>query len=107
MSIRVRTSTAAPLDSARASAISTATSTPYRRRLRRVAPVPAPDLSNSFGSVLDTATDAALNGMNIILPVDGMSSTELYAEQYVAWHMVNAPGVSQKTTLTKIDMIKF
>jgi nicotinamidase-related amidase len=59
------------------------------------------------GAVLDTATDAALNGMNIILPVDGMSSTELYAEQYVAWHMVNAPGVSQKTTLTKIDMIKF
>ena len=59
------------------------------------------------GAVLDTATDAALNGMNIILPVDGMSSTELYAEQYVAWHMVNAPGVSQKTTLTQIDMIKF
>ncbi|NTG87687.1 cysteine hydrolase [Agrobacterium rhizogenes] len=61
----------------------------------------------SEGAVLDTATDAALNGMNIILPVDGMSSTELYAEQYVAWHMVNAPGVSQKTTLTRIDMIKF
>jgi nicotinamidase-related amidase len=61
----------------------------------------------SEGAVLDTATDAALNGMNIILPVDGMSSTELYAEQYVAWHMVNAPGVSQKTTLTRIDMIEF
>lgn len=61
----------------------------------------------SEGAVLDTATDAALNGMNIILPVDGMSSTELYGEQYVAWHMVNAPGVSQKTTLTRIDMIKF
>jgi hypothetical protein len=25
----------------------------------------------------------------------------------VAWHMVNAPGVAQKTTLTSIDMIKF
>ena len=61
----------------------------------------------SEGAVLDTATDAALNGMNIILPVDGMSSTEPYAEQYVAWHMVNAPGVSQKTTLTSIGMIKF
>ncbi|NKJ09947.1 isochorismatase family protein [Rhizobium sp. SG741] len=61
----------------------------------------------SEGAVLDTATDAALNGMNIILPVDGMSSTELYGEQYVAWHMVNAPGVAQKTTLTSIDMIKF
>ncbi|AYG67473.1 MULTISPECIES: isochorismatase family protein [unclassified Rhizobium] len=61
----------------------------------------------SEGAVLDTATDAALNGMNIVLPVDGMSSTELYGEQYVAWHMVNAPGVSQKTTLTSIDRIKF
>ncbi|MDL2401838.1 cysteine hydrolase family protein [Rhizobium mayense] len=61
----------------------------------------------SEGAVLDTATDAALNGMNIILPVDGMSSTELYGEQYVASHMVNAPGVSQKTTLTRSDMIKF
>ena len=61
----------------------------------------------SEGAVLDTATDAALNGMNIVLPVDGMSSTELYGEQYVAWHMVNAPGVSQKTTLTSIDKIKF
>lgn len=59
------------------------------------------------GAVLDTATDAALNGMNIVLPVDGMSSTELYGEQYVAWHMVNAPGVAQKTTLTSIDRIKF
>jgi hypothetical protein len=46
-------------------------------------------------------------GMNIILPVDGMSSTEPYAEQYVAWHMMNAPGVSAKTTLTSIDQIKF
>jgi nicotinamidase-related amidase len=59
------------------------------------------------GAVLDTATDAALKGMSIILPVDGMSSTELYAEQYVAWHMVNAPGVSASTTLTALDMISF
>jgi nicotinamidase-related amidase len=59
------------------------------------------------GAVLDTATDAALKGINIILPVDGMSSTEPYAEQYVAWHMTNAPGVAAKTTLTKIDMISF
>ena len=61
----------------------------------------------SEGAVLDTATHAALNGMHIILPVDGMSSTELYAEQYVAWHMMNAPGVSTKTTLTSIDQISF
>jgi nicotinamidase-related amidase len=62
----------------------------------------------SEGAVLDTATDAALRkGMNIVVPVDGMSSTDLYAEQYVAWHLTHAPGVSAKVTLTKINMIKF
>jgi len=59
------------------------------------------------GAVLDTATDAALQGMNVIVPVDGMSSTDLYAEQYVAWHFVHAPGVSAKTTLTESSQIKF
>jgi nicotinamidase-related amidase len=61
----------------------------------------------SEGAVLDTGTDAALHGMNIVVPVDGMSSTELYAEQYVAWHLTHAPGVAQKTTLTRSDMIGF
>ncbi len=59
------------------------------------------------GAVLNTAAYAALKGMNVILPVDGMSSTDPYAEQYVAWHFANAPGVSAKTVLTDIDDIKF
>jgi nicotinamidase-related amidase len=59
------------------------------------------------GAVLNTASDAALKGMNVVVPVDGMSSFELYAEQYVAWHLTHAPGVSPKVTLTRIDMIKF
>ena len=57
------------------------------------------------GAVLDTATDAALHGFDIVVPVDGMSSTEPYAEQYVAWHLAHAPGVAQKTRLTRIDAI--
>lgn len=61
----------------------------------------------SEGAVLDTATDAALNGMKIIVPVDGMSSTDLYAEQYVAWHLTHAPGVAAKVTLTRIGLLKF
>ena len=61
----------------------------------------------SEGAVLNTAAYAALKGMNVILPVDGMSSTDPYAEQYVAWHFANAPGVSAKTVLTTIDEIKF
>ncbi len=61
----------------------------------------------SEGAVLNTAAYAALKGMNVILPVDGMSSADPYAEQYVAWHFANAPGVSAKTVLTDIDEIKF
>jgi nicotinamidase-related amidase len=61
----------------------------------------------SEGAVLDTGTHAALRGTNVVVPVDGMSSTELYAEQYVAWHFTHAPGVSAKTVLTRIDLIGF
>jgi nicotinamidase-related amidase len=59
------------------------------------------------GAVLNTAADAAFHGMNVVIPVDGMSSTEPYAEQYVAWHMTHAPGVAQKTTLTTLDRLGF
>jgi nicotinamidase-related amidase len=58
------------------------------------------------GAVLQTASYAALLGMNVILPVDGISG-ESYAEQYTAWHFTSAPGMAARTTLTKSDMIKF
>jgi nicotinamidase-related amidase len=59
------------------------------------------------GAVLQTASDAALKGLNVIVPVDGMSASDLYPEQYVAWHLSHAPGVAPRVTLTKIDMMKF
>jgi nicotinamidase-related amidase len=59
------------------------------------------------GAVLDTATDAALKGMNVIVPVDGMSAADLYPEQYVAWHLTHAPGVAPRVTLTRTDLITF
>jgi nicotinamidase-related amidase len=59
------------------------------------------------GAVLYTASSAAFRGLKVIVPVDGMSSQTAYAEQYVAWHLVNGPTVSKFVTLTKVDMIKF
>ena len=59
------------------------------------------------GAVLDTGTDAALHGMSVVVPVDTMSSTERYAEQYVAWHFTHAPGVSARTILTRVDLLGF
>jgi hypothetical protein len=44
--------------------------------------------------------------MQVVLPVDGMSAESTYAEQYTAWHLANAPRVSAKVILTKIDLLK-
>jgi len=59
------------------------------------------------GAVLHTATGAAMRGFRVIIPVDGMSAGTLYAEQYTAWHLLNAPGTRRSTTLTRFDMIGF
>ncbi len=58
------------------------------------------------GAVLNTGSQAAFRGLQVIVPVDGMSAENTYFEQYTAYHMANAPGVGQQVTLTKIDMIK-
>ena len=60
----------------------------------------------AHGAVLYTASGAAFRGMQVILPVDSMSAENTYAEQYTAWHLANAPRVSSKVILTKIDLIK-
>ena len=60
------------------------------------------------GAVLYTASGAALHGMNVIVPVDGMSSEDLYLRASHRWLLARAPAVSgRKVTLTKIDMMKF
>ena len=59
------------------------------------------------GAVLFTAAGAALRGMNVIVPIDGMSALDPYAELTAAYTLANAPLISSKTTLTTIDMIKF
>ena len=60
----------------------------------------------AHGAVLYTASGAALRGLKVIVPVDGMSDNP-YSEQYTAWHLTNAPLVSRNVTLTKFDLIKF
>lgn len=61
----------------------------------------------AHGAVLYTASGAALRGMHVILPVDGISAESLYPEQYTVWHLLNAPRISNQTTITKIDRITF
>jgi nicotinamidase-related amidase len=57
------------------------------------------------GAVLHTATGASMRGLNVIVPVDGMSAGTLYAEQYTAWHLLNAPGTRARASLTTLEMI--
>jgi len=59
------------------------------------------------GAVLYTGTGAALRGMKVIVPVDGLSSEALYAEQLTVWQLANGPGFGKMVTLTRSDMIKF
>lgn len=59
------------------------------------------------GAVLNTAMAAALRGLKVVVVVDGISSTTLYGEQYTAWHLLNAPGISGKAILTRSDQIRF
>jgi len=61
----------------------------------------------AHGAVLYTASGAALRGMKVIVPIDGLSAESLYPEQYTVWHLVNAPRVSGQVTITRSDLIGF
>ena len=61
--------------------------------------------TSAHGAVLNTATGAALRGFEVIVPVDGMSANEAYAEQYTAWHVANSPGTRNRVKLTKISLV--
>ena len=62
----------------------------------------------AHGAVLYTGSIAALKGMKVIVPVDGMSSEDLFYEQATAWLLAKGTGgIGTNVTLTKSDMIKF
>jgi nicotinamidase-related amidase len=61
----------------------------------------------AHGAVMYTASGAVLRGMKVILPVDGMSANDAFPEQYVAWHLTNAPVIGPNVTLTKFELLKF
>ncbi len=50
---------------------------------------------------------AAFRGSGVIVPVDGMSAADSYADFSTAYTLLDAPSLSAKSTLTTADMIKF
>jgi nicotinamidase-related amidase len=61
----------------------------------------------AHGAVLYTASSAAMHGMKVIVPVDGISGDIPYAEQYTIWHLANVPIIGPAFTLTTIDQVTF
>jgi nicotinamidase-related amidase len=59
------------------------------------------------GAVLYTASGAALRGVKIVIPVDGMSGRDLFEEQLTAWQLAHGPGFANLVTMTRGDMITF
>jgi nicotinamidase-related amidase len=58
------------------------------------------------GAVLGTTIGSVVRGFKVILPVDGMASSDLFYEQYVVVHVLNAPGTKGNVIITKMNMIK-
>lgn len=61
--------------------------------------------TSAHGAVLHTATGAAQRRLEVIVPIDGISASETYAEQYTIWHLANSPGTRRNVTLTRSDWI--
>lgn len=61
----------------------------------------------AHGAVLHTASGAALRGLKVIVPADGISAETFYPEQYTVWHLLNAPRIGGQTTVTKTELVGF
>ena len=62
--------------------------------------------TSAEGAIMGTLLGGAVLGYKMIVPVDGMSSGDPYAEQYVAYSTLNSPATRRNAVLTKIDMIE-
>lgn len=62
--------------------------------------------SAAEGAVMQTAASAAFRGFDVVVPVDGMVSSTLYNEQYVAWNLTHAPRLPERITLSAVSLIE-
>jgi nicotinamidase-related amidase len=59
------------------------------------------------GAILYTASEAAFRDYQVVVPIDGVSAENLYAEQIALWQLVNGPRLAGHVKLTRTDMIGF
>jgi nicotinamidase-related amidase len=60
----------------------------------------------AHGAVLNTAAAAALKGFKVVVPVEGLSAEDPFAELYTVWHLANAPRISTVTVITSVEGIR-
>jgi nicotinamidase-related amidase len=64
--------------------------------------------TSAHGAVFYTASAAALRGLQTVVPVDGMSADDPFAELSAAWILVNAPAsVSTNVIVTRSNLIRY
>jgi nicotinamidase-related amidase len=64
--------------------------------------------TSAHGAAMYTASAAALRGLKTLVPVDGMSADDPFAELAAAWIIANAPAsITAHTVLTRSDMIQY
>ena len=61
--------------------------------------------SAAEGAVMETAASAAFRGFDVVVPVDGMVSSTLYNEQYVAWNLTHAPRLPERVKLSAVGLV--
>jgi nicotinamidase-related amidase len=59
------------------------------------------------GAILQTASQAAMRGYQVVLPEDTVSGDDAYSEQAVITILLTGPTVSARTTLSRSDLIAF
>lgn len=59
----------------------------------------------AHGAVLHTATGVGQRKLKLIVPVDGLSASDLYTEQASVQLLKTGPGTSRAVSLTRFDMI--
>jgi nicotinamidase-related amidase len=63
--------------------------------------------TSANSAILYTALGAALRGFKAIIPIDTMPAETAYQEQFTIWQLANGSQVSENSTLTRTDMLKF
>jgi len=62
--------------------------------------------TQAHGAILFTATEAVQRGYRVIIPVDTVSASSLYAEQASLFILLEGPGTKDSVKITRTGLIE-